>query len=113
MTSPIRIPTLPIGEMVDKDGFPTGIEYGFRQALITSLQAYMGSEGLVMPVVSPTDLTTIVSAKNGQEQYTCQLGTLLYVQHPTDYTMDYVAVAVRNDNTYPVTPPIFETVMLI
>lgn len=108
----VRIPNLPLGKIVDDQGNPTPDEQTFRQALLTLLQNFSGPEGLVMPTQSAVNEALILANKNIAGQYTCQLGTMLYIQHPTDYTMDKVVIAVRNDNTYPLTPPIFKTVTL-
>lgn len=114
----IRIPNLPIGPIVEKNGVATDGESTFRRILITSLQKNFGNEGVVVPVQSPTDVlriqnNSVYNPATGQQEYTCQLGTILYSQHPTDYTMDKVLIAVRNDNTYPATPPVFKQVTLI
>lgn len=115
----VRIPNLPNGKIVDNDGMPTDDELTFRQALITSLQNYMGAEGLVAPVQNPANLLIIQNNRktiNNDpliQQYTCLLGTIIYVQHTTDYTQDKVMVAVRDDNTYPDTPPVFKEIQLI
>ncbi len=115
----IRIPNLPLGQIVDEQGMPTDDELTFRQGLLTSLQKYMGTEGLVAPTQSPTNKDLIqdnVQTINTDpliQQYTCQLGTILYVQHPTDYTQDKVMVAVRNGNDYPDSAPLFKEIQLI
>ena len=44
-----RIPNLHMGEMVDKEGYPTDDELTFRQVLISNLQRLFGSEGVVLP----------------------------------------------------------------
>ncbi len=108
----IRVPNLPQGQLVDSNGYATNEELTFRQALVSLLQLLAGSEGLVMPTQSPGNVTIIQNNQNIQGFYTCQLGTMLYVQHPSDYTQDKVMIAVRNDNTYPNTPPLFKTVTL-
>lgn len=114
----IRIPNLPLGQITDEKGMPTDDELTFRQGLLSSLQKYMGTEGLVAPIQSP-DNTTIIQDNMQQinkdpliEASTCQPGTILYVQHPTDYTQDKVMIAVRNSNDWPDTPPLFKTVTL-
>lgn len=113
-----RIPNLPTGPIVEKDGNPTDGESTFRRILITSLQKNFGNEGVVVPVQNPTDVlriqnNSVYNPATAQQEYTCQLGTILYEQSPTDYTMDRVLIAVRNDNTYPATPPVFKQVTLI
>lgn len=114
----IRIPTLPIGRMVDKEGMPTDDELLFRTQLITSLQQNFNYEGLVMPTqqngISPNDyVTQIQNHQNIKGQYTCALGTMLYViADPLDYTQDKVMIAVRNSNDFPSSAPIFKTVTL-
>lgn len=121
----MNIPSLPIGKMVNEDGNPTDVELVFRQNLVSALQQNAGSEGLVMPVIqsdpagtvngltASQKLTNIQNNKNSQGQYTCQLGTMLYVQvDAADYTQDKVVIAVRNTNTYPATAPLFKKVTL-
>lgn len=107
------IPNLPVSKMVREDGYPSDVEYNFRQNLITALQRGAGNEGLVIPVQDAASAAVILAAKDAQGQYTCQLGTMLYIKHPSDFTQDKVVIAVRNDNTYPDTPPVFKTVTLV
>jgi hypothetical protein len=116
----MNIPNLPVAPMVDKDGNATDVELTFRQNLITALQQGAGQEGNV-PATLETDssqtasqkLTTIQNNQNAQGQYTCALGTTLYVVvDPLDYTQDKVVMAVRNTNDYPNSAPIFKTVTL-
>lgn len=116
-SSLVRIPNLPLDKMVDDQGRPSPTELTFRQTLVSNLQKLFGNEGCVVPVQSPGNVTLIqnnavINQSTGVLNYTCQLGTILYSQHPTDYTMDKVVIAVRNDNTYPLTPPVFKTVTL-
>jgi hypothetical protein len=114
----IRIPNLPFGQIVDDKGMATDDELTFRQALITALQNYMGNEGLVIPIQNQTDADAILNHKVEDPSnpanfvYTCLLGTTLYIKDAADYTQDKVVIAVRNDNTYPATPPVFKTVTL-
>ena len=107
------IPQLPVNKIVEPNGYPTSEELLYRQNLQQALQLGASEEGLVAPTQTPTILPVIQNAQNPQLQYTCQLGTFLYIKHPTDYTQDKVMVAVRNDNTYPSTPPIFKTVTVV
>jgi len=117
----IRVPTLPMGEMVKPDGNPTDDELLFRNQLITSLLQNFGNEGLVIPtqnngVIAGVDdyVTQIQNHQNISGEYTCALGTMLYViPDPNDYTKDKVMIAVRNDNTFPLTAPIFKQVTLV
>lgn len=119
MTEPVvRIPNLPLDKMVDEKGLATPTEMTFRQTLVSNLQRLFGAEGCVLPTQSPANVTLIqnnfvVNQNTMTKQYTTQLGTILYSQHPTDYTQDKVVIAVRNDNTYPATPPVFREVTLI
>ena len=113
----VRIPNLPTDNMVDDGGHATPSELTFRQTLITNLQTLFGNEGCVVPTQNPTTMALIqnnavVNQTTGNLEYTCKLGTILYVQHPTDYTQDKVVISVRNDNTYPATPPIFKKITL-
>lgn len=113
----IRIPNLPVGQMVDSTGSPTTDELTFRQTLISNLQKYFGNEGIVIPVQDAVSVAliqnnSVIDTGSGLPVYTCQLGTMLYQLDPIDYTQDKVLIAVRNDNTYPATPPIFKVVTL-
>lgn len=118
----VRIPNLPMGPLVDKNGMPTDEEQTFRQALVTLLQTFLGDEGLVMPTQDEDSATLI---QNNTEEtpsgsygtpivtYTCALGTMLYViVDPDDYTQDKVVIAVRNTNDYPDSAPLFKEVTL-
>lgn len=114
----VRIPNLPIDKMVDEQGNATPTELTFRQTLVSNLQTLFGQEGCVIPIQSPSGEATIINnsiinESTGMAQYSCALGTMLYIQHPTDYTQDKVVIAVRNDNTYPATAPIFRTFTLL
>lgn len=116
----MNIPNLPVSPMTKEDGNPTDTEYLFRQQLINELQSKAGPEGLVIPtLISNTkqtamqQLTVIQNNVNAQGQYTCALGTMLYVQvDVNDYTQDKVVIAVRNTNDYPMHAPLFKTVTL-
>ena len=113
----VRIPNLPIGQMVDEGGQATPSELTFRQTLLSNLQILFGQEGCVLPIQSPSGATTIINNKiinpvTNVAQYSCQPGQMLYIQDPIDYTQDKVVIAVRNDNTYPITPLVFKKVTL-
>jgi hypothetical protein len=115
----MNIPNLPpVSKTIDENGYRTPVEQVFMQQLITELQKGAGTEGLVAPTqlneAAPNNFVTqIQNHQNGQNEFTCQLGTILYViPNPADYTQDKVMIAVRNDNTYPATAPIFKTVTL-
>lgn len=73
-----RIPNLPLGPIVDKDGNPTQNEQLFRQALIDLLQLYLGSEGIVAPNQSADDVQKILNGTDIQGRYTMLPGTILY-----------------------------------
>lgn len=95
----IRVPNLPLGAMVDKEGVATAGETMFRQALIRSLQQNFGNEGLVAPsqqnTTAPNNAVTviqnnqIVNQASGQLEYTLVPGTLLY-----DSTNNHLLVAI-------------------
>jgi len=109
----VNIPNLPaLSPVVDDNKMRTPTEQVFMDQLIQELRNNAGPEGLVPPTQSPSNITIIQNNQNEQGYYTCQLGTILYSQHPSDYTQDKVVIAVRNDNTYPTTPPLFKTVTL-
>lgn len=119
----IRVPNLPDGQIVDDQGYGTSDELNFRHTLITNLQRLFGSEGVVIPTQSngtaPLDFVTQIQNNQASNPitgmpgaYTCQLGTMLYVIDPNDYTQDKVMIAVRNTNDYPNSPPLFKTVTL-
>lgn len=75
---PIRIPSLPMGKIVEENGFPTDDELTFRQGLIGRLQTLFGTEGAVLPSLKTTQIDSIVANTNTQGQYTCAFGTLFY-----------------------------------
>lgn len=107
------IPQLPVSKIIENDGYPTSEEMIYRQNLNQALQLGASEEGLVAPSQSAVNTAIIQNAQNTQGQYSCALGTILYViPDPNDYTQDKVMIAVRNDNTYPNTPPLFKTVTL-
>lgn len=113
----IRVPNLPMGVIIDENGRATDDFLTFLQALTQSLQQNYGPEGLVMPTQTEgmsagvdDFVTQIQNNQNEKGQYTCQLGTMLYVINDVnDYTMDKVQVAVRNSNDYPESAPLFKT----
>ena len=80
----LRVPNLPLGKIVDEQGNPTGDEQTFRQSLLTLLQQNMGTEGLVMPQQTASDIATIVANQVTTQgatpatSFTCQPGTLIY-----------------------------------
>ena len=90
MTTPFtpqnRIPNLPVGQMVDKDGNPTQQEIVFRQNLITNLQQNFDTQGCVVTSQDTTNINIIVEQNavdpvTGQvdpTQYVCPPGTLFY-----------------------------------
>ena len=89
----VRIPNLHMGEMVDKDGYPTDDEQTFRQVLITNLQRLMGNEGLVIPSLTTTEITAIENNIDIQGRRTCAYGTMVY-----DTTVNQVKVAINIGN---------------
>ncbi len=117
----IRIPNLPMGPLVNKDGMPTDEEQTFRQALITLLQTFVGEEGLVIPTQDPASVAQI---QNHTEQtpsgsygtpivtYTCALGTMLYYETASNYALDKPVIAMRTANNYPESAPLFKQIVL-
>lgn len=104
-----RIPNLPTGPMIEKDGYPTDDEQTFRQILVSSLQNNFGNEGCVVPTQSnaaaPNDyITQIQDNQLPNGEYTCGFGRFLY-----DETNNRVLVSI-DDGTG---KPIFKTVVLI
>lgn len=95
-----RIPTLPFQKMVEEDGNPTPIELMFRQNLVTSLQAYMGDEGMVIPSQTASDILVIQNNVDSNGEYTCAPGTFIY-----NTTNDTVMVSVLVGGI-----PVFKTV---
>lgn len=85
-----RIPNLPMGRIVDEKGFPTDDELTFRQVLLANLQRLMGNEGLVVPSLTSTEITTIQNNVDGQGRKTCAYGTMVY-----DTTVNQVKVAIN------------------
>jgi hypothetical protein len=93
----IRIPNLPIGKMVDDEGNPTTGELTFRNALVSSLQNYVGNEGLVAPTQLASDITVIQNNQLSNNEYTCAFGTIIY-----DSTNNSIRIAVNNGSGAPV-----------
>lgn len=109
---PVRIPNLPTGPLVNKDGYPTPEELTFREALLTLLNSILGSEGLVMPSQTGVNITTIQNnvmqaPLSSNPIYTCQYGTMIY---QTDAVSGAVAVKVAVNNGSNI--PVFKTVTL-
>lgn len=94
ITTTLRVPNLPIGPIVDKDGKPTQNEMIFRQALIDLLQTYLGQEGAVAPDQSAANVQTILNGQDISGNYTMLPGTMIY---RTDATVP----AMPGDPTYP------------
>lgn len=89
-----RIPNLPSGPIVDKDGNATATELTFRQALISSLQGLVGNEGVQVSNQSTANIATIIGNTNSVPgtnitNYTCAGGTLFY-----DSTLNVLQVAI-------------------
>ena len=89
-----RIPNLPSGPIVDKNGNATPAELNFRQALLSALQNIVGNEGMQTPNQSATNIATIVANSDtvpGTDitNFTCAGGTLLY-----DSTNDSLKVVI-------------------
>lgn len=104
----IRIPNLPMGAIVDKDGLATDDELTFRQILVTNLQKLFGSEGVVLPSLTTTEITDIAAHQQSTPSgmiYTCQFGTQVY-----NSTLGTVMIAVE----FPLASgiPVFKTVTL-
>lgn len=99
----IRVPNLPIGNIVDENGMPTADEQMFRQNLITALQTLFGNFGVVVTSQDQTNITAIqnnvVTRQSGTStisNYSCQFGTLIYKPSTTvnpAIPNDYLAVA--------------------
>ncbi len=97
----IRIPNLPLGPIVDKNGNPTAEELTFREALLGLLQTNFGPEGCVVPTQTAANITTIQNNTNSQGAYTCQFGTFLY-----DSTNNVVKFTINDGSG----APVFKTV---
>lgn len=102
-TRVIRVPNLPVGQLIDETGHATDDFLTYLQALTQSLQQNYGAEGLVMPTQTDTNITTIQNNQDQQGRYTCQYGTLIY-----DETNNSIRVAVNNGAD----APIFKTVTI-
>lgn len=101
-----RIPNLPMGPITDKNGNPVDDELTFRQSLITNLQKLFGNEGVVVPTLNATQITTIQNhtiTKGAETFYTCQYGTIVY-----NSTANSIMIAVNNGSD----APLFKTVTL-
>jgi hypothetical protein len=98
----VRIPTLPLDKMVDKEGTATPTEMTFRQTLISNLQTLFGSEGCVVP--SQTDVNIALIQDNqypdpisGAPVYTCGNGRILY-----DSVNNRILISIDNGSGIPV-----------
>ena len=116
----VRIPNLPLGQIIKPDGTPTDEEQTFRQALLTLLEQIAGNEGLVMPSQPVANVLTIQNhvvqtPDASTKTYTCAYGTLLYQVNddsPTPHPIkDEVVVAV-NDAGSPNKPKFKQIVLL-
>lgn len=102
----IRIPNLPQGQMVNKEGYPTDDELTFRQSLITNLQTLFGTEGVVVPTLTAAQITTIQNntiTVGANSFFTCQFGTMVY-----NSTANSIMIAVDDGAG----APLFKTVTL-
>lgn len=107
----IRVPNLPMGEIVNEDRTASPDELTFRQRLISSLQDNFGDEGLVAPTQTAADIVKIQNNKainpiTGQvssTDFTCQYGTILY-----NSTANSIMIAINDGSG----APIFKTVTL-
>jgi hypothetical protein len=115
----VRIPNLPLGPLVDKDGKATPEEMTFRQGLLTLLQTIAGNEGLVAPSQNAANVTLIQAGATNtpgatpSTSYSCAFGTMLYVPSTAVFPAvpnDYFIVAM-NDGTVNQAPE-FKQVML-
>lgn len=106
----VRIPNLPMGHVVDKEGLPTDDELTFRQTLITNLQRLIGNDGVVLPSLTSTQITDLENQKRyepgilANAQYSTPFGTLVY-----DKTTNQIKASI-DDGTG---KPIFKIVNLI
>lgn len=111
---PIRVPNLPQGPIVDKNGNATQEYLSFLQGMLTLLQKYFGQEGLVAPTQAngapPTDYITQIQDNQMPDPitgnpgpYSCQYGTIIY-----NSTANTVMMAINNGSNVPV----FKTVTL-
>lgn len=111
----VRVPNLPIGTIVDKEGNPTQEELTFRQSLLSLLQSLIGNEGQVTPSVTTSQLSAIQdntqltpignSGTSGVSSYTCQWGTGAYTPSTTSYpsTPNDVLWSAYNNGSEPTT----------
>jgi len=102
----IRIPNLPLGPMTDSNGNPTDDELTYRQSLNTNLQTLFGKEGVVVPTLTATQITTIEGNSIGTGAnllYTTQYGTIVY-----NSTANSIMIAVDDGAG----APLFKTVTL-
>ena len=109
----IRIPNLPVGRIVDENGYPTVEEQTFRQTLLTLLQNNLGDMGTVVTSLSQDNINRIVNNTQSMDvpgnspilTYTCPFGTLFYnidapsMSNPGGYGLQ---VTVNNGSNIPV-----------
>lgn len=106
----MNVPNLPIDPIVDKEGRLTAVGKNFFEQLIRELILNFSNEGLVAPTQTNSNLTSpqyminlIQNNQNGQGQYTCAYGTILY-----NATANSVMMAINNGSD----APVFKTVTL-
>ena len=103
MSEPVvRIPTLPVDKMVDKDGGATPTEMTFRQTLLNNLQVLFGAEGCVVPTQSDVNIALIQDNQypdsiTGLPVYTCGNGRILY-----DSVNNRILISIDNGSGIPV-----------
>lgn len=108
----VRVPNLPMGPLVDKDGFPTEEEQTFRQSLLTLLQSIVGDEGLVMPGQTTSNIATIAANTNITQSggtggdittYTTAGGTMIYDTATDEFKVAILAAGVPSFKVVTVT----------
>lgn len=105
----VRIPNLPMGRIVDDNGKPTDEELTFRQSLLTLLQQIAGTEGLVAPSQSATNIASIqsnqinVEGASNNPLYTCAGGTIIYNTTNDTLQVAILSAGVPSFKTFTVT----------
>jgi hypothetical protein len=99
----MRIPNIPVGKVLNEEGYLSDEFKTFFYELIKTMQENLGDEGLVSPTQTASNLTIIQNNVLPNGAYSCKFGTTLY-----DSTNNTGRFAIDNGSG----APIFKTFVL-
>lgn len=105
----MNVPNLPVGQIVDKEGYPTDQMLTFLQNLVSGLQNNIGDQSFVLPTQTSAQITTIQNnvipdpSNSLASLHTCEYGTGFY-----NSTANTITFCINNGSGL----PIFKTVTL-